>query len=81
MRRLSMFVLSSAVLMSNFGCAVVVGNRIKSRVGERYPVVVNGEIYLVDAENATSCKVPTNSGPCEVDTDDKPKETESSSAQ
>ncbi len=68
MRRLAMLGLAVLVIGSNLGCVVAMGNKgsFQAQCGDRYPVVVNGEVYLVDVDKATTCKVPLSSGPCAV---------------
>lgn len=64
MRRLVLPGLAAVVIGSNLGCVVAMGNKGNFRCGDRYPVVVNGEVYLVDVDKVTTCKVPLNSGLC-----------------
>lgn len=66
MRRVLSVFAMVALLMGSQGCVVAMGNKgsLKAIRGERYPVVVNGEIVVVDTETMTACKLSTVSGPC-----------------
>lgn len=68
MRRLAMLGLAVLVIGSNLGCVVALGNKgsFDTQCADRYPVVVNGEVYLVDVDRATTCKVPLSNTNCAV---------------
>lgn len=66
MRRVLSVCAMAALLIGSQGCVVAMGNKgsLKAVRGERYPVVVNGEIMVVDTAAMTACKVTTISGAC-----------------
>lgn len=76
MRRVLSACAMAALLVGSQGCVVAMGNKgsLKAVRGDRYPVVVNGEIMVVDTTSMTACKVTTVSGACAapvVEHDDK----------
>lgn len=57
MRRIGFLAVVTALVLSNLGCVVAMGNKGTLRtLGEKQAVAVNGEIYLVDVNRKTVSK-------------------------
>jgi hypothetical protein len=69
MRKIMVLALSAMMMASGAGCVVAMGNRgtLKGLHTGRYPVAVDGQVYLVNASEGTMCKVPVVDAPCRAE--------------
>lgn len=67
MRKVVGLGLLAGLVVTSSGCVVAMGNRrAVAAPRERYPVAINGEVFLVNVEDGTMCKVPPAATPCET---------------
>lgn len=60
MKRVTCIVVLAGILVSNVGCAVVVGNKGSFRASDKRVIVKDGQVYVVDVYEGSVERIDPN---------------------